>query len=71
MVLLKKCSTALRAVESRKNVRRIRIYRKGEATPVNMFTSTLSNQFIAREGEAPAEPWRRQARQEPRPPVVH
>ena len=25
-----------------------------------MFTSTLYNQFIAREGEAPAEPWRRQ-----------
>ena len=25
-----------------------------------MFTSTLPNQFIAREGEAPAEPMRRQ-----------
>ena len=25
-------------------------------TPVSMFSSTLPNQFIAREGEAPAEP---------------
>ena len=36
------------------------MFREGGATPVNMFTSTLSNQFITREGEAPAEPWRRQ-----------
>ena len=28
---------------------------EGEATPVNMSSATLSNQFIAREGEAPAE----------------
>ena len=42
--------------------------REGDATPPNMFPPTLSNQFIAREGEAPAEPGRRQARQEPRPP---
>ena len=36
------------------------LYREGEATPVNMFTSTLSNQFITRAGEVPAEPMRRQ-----------
>ena len=36
------------------------MYPEGGATPVNMFTSTLSNQFMTREGEAPAEPWRRQ-----------
>ncbi len=28
--------------------------------PVNIFTSTFPNQFINREGEAPAEPLRRQ-----------
>ncbi len=31
-----------------------------EAAFVNMFSSTLSNPFIIREGEAPAEPMRRQ-----------
>ncbi len=33
----------------------------GEATPINMHSSILSNQFMAREGEAgeaPAEPGR-------------
>ena len=34
------------------------IAREGEATPVDMLPSTLSNPFITREGEAPAEPWR-------------
>ena len=34
--------------------------REGEATAVNMFTSSSLNQFVAREGEAPAEPWRPQ-----------
>ena len=43
------------------------IYR-GEATAVNIIKSTLLNEFIAREGEAPAESLRRQARQEPRSP---
>ena len=33
---------------------------RSEACPVNMSSSTLSNQFINREGEAPAEPGRRQ-----------
>ncbi len=33
--------------------------REGEATPLNMFSSTLPNPFLAWEGEAPAEPWRR------------
>ncbi len=43
--------------------RRICFYREGKATSVNMSSSTLSNQFIPREGEAgeaPAESWRRQ-----------
>ncbi len=30
-----------------------------ERTPLNMFSSTLPNPFIAWEGEAPAEPLRR------------
>ncbi len=34
--------------------------REGVATPENIFSSTLPNQFIARAGEAPAEPKRRQ-----------
>ncbi len=32
--------------------------REGEACPVNMFSSTLPNPFLAWEGEAPAEPLR-------------
>jgi hypothetical protein len=35
------------------------VKREGEATPLNMFPSTLPNPFLAREGEAPAEPLRR------------
>ena len=34
-----------------------------------MFTSSLSNQFIAREGEAPAEPLRRQLGRSPALPL--
>ncbi len=34
------------------------IYREGEATPTNMYSAILSNQFMAWEGEAPAEPGR-------------
>ncbi len=34
-------------------------YREGKATPVNIIALTSLNEFIAREGEAPAEPWRR------------
>ena len=30
---------------------------EGEATAVNMFPTSLPKSFIAREGEAPAEPW--------------
>ncbi len=37
-------------------------------TALNIFSTSLPKQFIAREGEAPAEPLRL-ARQEPRPPV--
>ncbi len=33
--------------------------REGEANPLNMFSSTLPNPFLAWEGEAPAEPLRR------------
>ena len=33
---------------------------EGKATTVSMFSSWGSNQFIAREGEAPAEPLHRQ-----------
>ena len=36
------------------------VNREVEATPVNMFTSSSLNQFVFREGEAPAEPWRPQ-----------
>ena len=32
----------------------------GRGHPLNMSLSTLPNPFITREGEAPAEPWRRQ-----------
>ncbi len=32
---------------------------EGEATAVNMFPTSLPKQFIAREGEAPAEPLHR------------
>ncbi len=45
---------------------------ESEAIPVNILTSTLPNQFITgrvKAGEAPAEPKRCLARQEPRPPV--
>ena len=35
-------------------------YGEGEANPANMLPSTFSNQFIVREGQAPAEPMRRQ-----------
>ncbi len=35
------------------------IAREGEATPLNIFFSTLPNPLLAWEGEAPAEPWRR------------
>ncbi len=41
----------------------MRVERELVSTPVNMFSSTLPNQFIDREGEAgeaPAEPLRRQ-----------
>ncbi len=31
---------------------------EGEAIPLNMFSSTLPNPFLAWEGEAPAEPLR-------------
>ncbi len=31
---------------------------EGEATALNMFSSTWPNPFLAWEGEAPAEPWR-------------
>ncbi len=30
----------------------------GAPGPANMSSSTLSNPFMTREGEAPAEPWR-------------
>ena len=33
--------------------------REGEATAVNIFPTSLPKQFIAREGEAPAEPLHR------------
>ncbi len=35
----------------------LQFHREGEATPVNMFSSTLPNPFLAWEGEVPAEPW--------------
>ncbi len=41
---------------------------ESEATPVNIFQSTLPNQSIARESEAPAELTLDEARLEPRPP---
>ncbi len=36
----------------------VQFHREGEATPVNTFSSTLPNPFLAGEDEAPAEPLR-------------
>ena len=41
-------------------LRRLNGLREGAGGPLSMFTSTLFNQVLTREGEAPAEPMRRQ-----------